>query len=86
MEIIQCCSKTRSQKTVLSAFVIAFHPYLILQSIAIESHVQKHSSGGVMENALFFTISQNLRENTYTGVLFLTKMMAVKRISSNNCF
>ena len=31
-----------------------------------------------------FTISQNLQEKT--GVLFLTKMMAVKRISANGCF
>ena len=35
---------------------------------------------------LFFLISQNLQENTCTGVLFLTKMIAVKRISANGCF
>ena len=62
------------------------NPYFILQSIAIESNVQKHASGGVMENALFFTISKNLQKNTNTGVLNLTKMMAVKRISPNGWF
>ena len=35
---------------------------------------------------LFSTISQNLQENTCAGVLLLTKMMAVKRISANGCF
>ena len=35
---------------------------------------------------LFFTISQNTQEDTSAGVLFLTKMMGVKRISVNGCF
>ena len=35
---------------------------------------------------LFFTISQNTQENTCAGVLFLTKMMAVKRTSANGWF
>ena len=35
---------------------------------------------------IFFTISENLREKTCTRVLFLTKMMAVKRISADGCF
>ena len=90
MEIIQCCSKTSSQKTfkrICRAFpLLMLNPYFILQSIAIESNVQKHASGGVMENALFFTISKNLQKNTNTGVLNLTKMMAVKRISPNGWF
>ena len=90
MEIIQRCSKTSSQKTcqcICHAFPLhMMNPYFILQSIAIESNVQKHSSGGVIENALFFTISQNLQKNTNTGVLNLTKMMAVKRISPNGWF
>ena len=35
---------------------------------------------------LFFTISQNTQENTCVGVLFLTKMIAVKRTSTNDWF
>ena len=35
---------------------------------------------------LFFTFLQNLQENTCAGLLFLTKIMAVKRISATGCF
>ena len=58
------------------------NPYFILQSIRIELKVQKHSSEGVMQNVLLFKISQNTRKKSCAGVLFLTKMMAVKGISA----
>ena len=54
--------------------------YFVLQSITIELKVQKQSSGGVMQNVLFFAISQNTQENTCAGV------MAVKRTSANGLF
>ena len=50
MDKIQCCSKTRSQKTVLSDLLYlsaAGAEPMILQSITIELKVEKQSSGGV---------------------------------------
>ena len=67
------------------------NPYFILQKFTTELKVQ--SPAEVLCKNYFFlffvfflSVSKNTGENTCAGVLFLTKMKAVKEISANRWF
>ena len=79
MEIIQCCSKTRSQKTALSAFIVPFR--CSLQIITIELKVQKQSSikcnlQSYVKCVIFYRFAKFTGKDLRWS-LILTKMMAV---------